>query len=120
MSDDSSLERTQVQFERWQYDALKARASREGRSLSGVVREAVTAFLAAPTASPTIGSIAGLASDAALRGEDHDALLYRVVRPAGKRTATTAATAPRPATRAGGRKVASPSASGTRTRPKAR
>ncbi len=69
MGDDSSLERTQVQFERWQYDALKARASRERRSLSGVVREAVTAFLAAPTASPTIASIAGLASDTTLRGE---------------------------------------------------
>lgn len=49
MAQDTALERTQVQFERWQYDALKARAARDGRSLSGVVREAVTVFLAAPT-----------------------------------------------------------------------
>ena len=77
MSHDVTLERTQVQFERWQHDALKARAAREGRSLSGIVREAVTAFLAAPTGSPTIDSITGVVSDVTLRGADHDALLYR-------------------------------------------
>ena len=120
MGDDSSLERTQVQFERWQYDALKARASREGRSLSGVVRDAVTAFLAAPTASPTIGSIAGLASDTTLRGEDHDALLYQVARPTADRSGAAASAASRPATRARRRTPASPVTSGTRTRTKAR
>ena len=116
MNDTVSLERTQVQFERWQYDALKARASREGTSLSGVVREAVTAFLAAPTASPTVGSIAGLASDISLRGEEHDALLYPAARSAGKRSGATATAAPGPVARARGRRPASSPAPSTRTK----
>jgi hypothetical protein len=77
-------------------------------------------FLAAPTASPTVGSIAGLASDITLRGEDHDALLYQVARQADGRSATPAIGTPRSATRARGRQPASPAESKTRTRTKSR
>lgn len=76
MAEPSTLARTQVQFERWQYDALKARAAREGRSLSWMVREAVAAYLAAPSKSPTLASITGLGNDKAMTGARHDDVLY--------------------------------------------
>lgn len=72
--------RTQLSLEGWQYESLKARGEREGRSLSDLVREAVTEYLAGP-AEPAagrsrLGRIRGVAEDREVSGKDHDRVLY--------------------------------------------
>lgn len=72
--------RTQVSLEGWQYDSLKARGEREDRSLSDLVREAVTEYLADLAAPPPgkgrLDAIRGIASDPEVAGRDHDRVLY--------------------------------------------
>jgi hypothetical protein len=72
------MHRTQIMLEDWQYEDLKASAEREGRSLSSLVRDAVTAFLRRnqrPNRT-RLAEIAGIGEDAGGRGRDHDEVLY--------------------------------------------
>ena len=73
------MHRTQILLEEWQYERMKSLAEQEGRSLSSLVRDAVTAFLRRGSSGPSTGlaEIAGLGADADCRGRDHDDVLYR-------------------------------------------
>jgi hypothetical protein len=72
--------RTQISLDDWQYESLKARAEREDRSLSDVIREAVTEYLVDETSGRVsrrkLSDIRGIASDPGISGEDHDRVLY--------------------------------------------
>lgn len=72
------MHRTQLLLEEWQYEALRARAEREGRSLSALIREILHTSLApsAPTSRSRLGEIEGIGEDADSYGEDHDRRLY--------------------------------------------
>ena len=77
------MHRTQLLLENWQYDALKTRARREGKSLSQWVREMLKAALAPDPASGRtkkskgIWAICGIISDPkGHSSEDHDLVLY--------------------------------------------
>jgi hypothetical protein len=74
------MHRTQILLEKWQYDALKARAERAGRSLSDFVREAVSAYLGeagvATDAPSGLDAVAGIGSDREATGRTHDRFLY--------------------------------------------
>jgi predicted DNA-binding ribbon-helix-helix protein len=72
--------RTQISLDEWQYESLKARAEREDRSLSDMVREAVTEYLVDQTSGRIsrrrLSDIRGIASDPETSGDDHDRVLY--------------------------------------------
>lgn len=72
------MHRTQLNLDDWQYESLKSKAEREGRSLSDIVREAVTEYLEDETDSGTdrLRRLEGLASDAKASGRHHDRILY--------------------------------------------
>lgn len=72
------MHRTQVILEDWQYQALRARAEHEGRSISALVREILRTALSGPPergGSP-LQEIEGVGEDAAAYGRDHDRFLY--------------------------------------------
>jgi hypothetical protein len=73
------MHRTQIQLDDWQYQILKTKAEREGKSLSSLVREAVTVYLGKgrrrrPGAGLT--DIEGIGEDPGVAGRDHDRILY--------------------------------------------
>lgn len=72
------MHRTQILLEEWQYEALRARAAGEGRSLSSLIREMITSALTprAESARSGLDRIAGIGEDAAAYGESHDRYLY--------------------------------------------
>jgi hypothetical protein len=72
------MHRTQILLEEGQYEMLKTAAEREGRSVSSLVREAVTAFLGKHRRSNSKGlaEIAGVGEDNAASGRRHDRILY--------------------------------------------
>lgn len=72
------MHRTQILLEQWQYEALRARAEREGRSLSALIREFVGNALSPTDAAPGCGldRLEGVGEDTAVYGTDHDRLLY--------------------------------------------
>ena len=66
-------------LEKWQSEALRARAEREGKSVSQLLREAVTTFLDSPQPGRrryTLDDIDGIGSDPECSGRDHDDFLY--------------------------------------------
>jgi len=72
------MHRTQIMLDDWQYQDLKVAAERTGRSISSLVREAVTAYLRrqqrpAPT---KLAEIAAIGEDDQASGRDHDTVLY--------------------------------------------
>lgn len=72
------MHRTQLLFEERQYRALSARARREHKSMSELVRQAVDGFMDTVKTGAKkrhIGELRGLFSDAA-SGHDHDSVLY--------------------------------------------
>ena len=72
------MHRTQILLEEWQYEALRARAARDGVSLSRLVRDLVSAALApARSSGGRLGEIEGVGEDAGANGEDHNDVLYR-------------------------------------------
>jgi plasmid stability protein len=77
----SIMHRSQLNLEDWQYDALRARGEREGRSLSDLVREAVAEYLVgepkAPGPAPRLRSLAGIGDDPEASGREHDRFLHR-------------------------------------------
>jgi hypothetical protein len=71
------MHRTQVLLERWQYEELRAKAERQGRSLGEIVRETVAEYL---TPSPTdarraLHAIEGIGTDGTGAGRAHDRYL---------------------------------------------
>ena len=76
MSD--TMHRTQLLLDDWQYDALKAQARGSRRSLSDLVREIVSAHLAAGAAraGSRWDGIEGVAEGPADLGAGHDGYLY--------------------------------------------
>jgi len=73
------MHRTQILLDDWQYEMLKSAADREDRSISSLVRDAVSAFLdkrRRPDASK-LAEIAGIGNDSEVSGRDHDRVLYR-------------------------------------------
>ena len=74
------MHRTQLLIEDWQYQALRARAEREGRSLSDLVRELLATALAGPPQAPAprrrLAEIEGIGEDSSAYGDDHDRHLY--------------------------------------------
>jgi len=72
------MHRTQLLLEDWQYEALRGRAEREGRSLSALVRDILGASLtmSSPAARGGLDAIAGIGEDALAHGERHDQYLY--------------------------------------------
>jgi predicted transcriptional regulator len=73
------MHRTQILLDDRQYQRMKNLAEREGRSLSSLVRDAVTMFLERKTRRPAtkLAEIAGIGDDPDCRGRDHDDFLYR-------------------------------------------
>lgn len=76
MSD--TMHRTQLLLDDWQYDALKAQARGARRSLSDLVRQIVSAHLAAGAARAENrwDGIEGVAEGPADLGAGHDGYLY--------------------------------------------
>jgi len=72
------MHRTQILIEEWQYEALRARAARESRSLSDLIREILRTSLASPVprGERRFGEIEGVGEDTGTYGEDHDRYLY--------------------------------------------
>lgn len=72
------MHRTQILLEPWQYEALKALARKEGKSLSQVLREIVTERLSRPRrySSGALGRISGIVEGPPGLGADHDRYLY--------------------------------------------
>ena len=81
------MHRTQLLLEQWQHEALKTLAERQGRSLSALVREILTAHLEGSPrrAKRRLEQIEGVAEGPADLGRDHDRYLYgRRTRKKGK------------------------------------
>ncbi|MBK7250087.1 MAG: hypothetical protein IPI06_04140 [Gammaproteobacteria bacterium] len=71
------MHRTQLLLDDWQYQALKARAQREGRSMSEVLRGMLNTLLDGPgTRHDELDRIRGVAEDRQARGRSHDEWLY--------------------------------------------
>jgi len=71
------MQRTQILLDEWQHAALKARAEREGRSVSDIVREFVSVQLGQPKPGKNEHAvIEGIGEDKAAYGRDHDQFLY--------------------------------------------
>ncbi len=71
------MQRTQIMLEDRQYEALKAQAERQGRSLSELLREMLDASLGKETSqTPGLGDIRGIGADRKASGRRHDEFLY--------------------------------------------
>jgi plasmid stability protein len=72
-----TMHRTQILLDDWQHAALKARAQREGRSMSEMLRELLTAQLGTSgTTTGDLAAIEGIGEDRGAYGRDHDRFLY--------------------------------------------
>lgn len=72
------MHRTQVILESWQHQALRARAEREGISISALLRRILDRALARPEErGDALEAIAGIGEDTAGSGGELDRLLYR-------------------------------------------
>jgi plasmid stability protein len=71
------MQRTQILLDDWQYQALKARAQREGRSMSELLRQILDESLRKSTPrTPRLAEIRAVGEDRGARGRDHDRFLY--------------------------------------------
>lgn len=71
------MQRTQLMLEDWQYQALKSRAQREGRSMSELLREMLDAYLGrSPRRGSAMDRARGIGEDRTATGRDHDTFLY--------------------------------------------
>lgn len=71
------MHRTQIILEDWQYQALRARAERENRSISDLVRDILRNALAQPPRQKgRLEEIEGVGEDSASYGRSHDRFLY--------------------------------------------
>jgi len=69
------MHRTQILLEEWQYEALRAQAERDGRSLAALIREVLTRHLK-PGARTRLEEIEGVAEGPPDLGRHHDHYLY--------------------------------------------
>lgn len=72
------MHRTQIQLDDGQYELLKAMAEREGKSLSQLVREAVSAYIRKRSRRTKVrlSDIEGIGEDSEASGREHDRFLY--------------------------------------------
>jgi plasmid stability protein len=73
------MQRTQILLDDWQYEALKAQAQRQGRSMSELLREMLDSALARDQArgrKPALADMRGIGRDRSARGRHHDEFLY--------------------------------------------
>ena len=71
------MQRTQILLDDWQYEALKARARREGLSMSELLRHILDAHLKKSGARPPrLADIRAVGEDRTAPGRDHDRFLY--------------------------------------------
>ena len=71
------MHRTQLILEDWQYQALRARAEKENRSISDVVRDILRQALAQPPRGKgRLEEIEGVGEDPDSYGRAHDRFLY--------------------------------------------
>ena len=75
------MHRTQVMLEEEQYQALRERARRSGKSMGGVVREVLDAALRygiqnGKSHADELGELNGFFSDTETAGRKHDDFLY--------------------------------------------
>ena len=76
------MHRTQIMLEEDQYEVLRERARRDGKSLGQVIRELLRTGLAAcrphdHSTGSDLRSLRGVFHAPAVRGLDHDLYLYR-------------------------------------------
>ena len=72
------MHRIQILLEEWQYEALRARAEREGRSLAALTREILTKYLE-PGSRARLAEIEGVTQGPPDPGRHHDRYLYRTL-----------------------------------------
>ncbi|MEC7521722.1 MAG: ribbon-helix-helix protein, CopG family [Myxococcota bacterium] len=73
------MQPAEVMLEDWEMEALRAAAKRQGKSVSALLREILSAHLASHRPDATRGklaSIAGIIEDDEATGRDHDSWLY--------------------------------------------
>lgn len=70
------MQRTQIILEDWQHHALRARAEREGRSVSDLVRVLLAKALEMPAERSALDAVAGIGEDSVASGREHDVFLY--------------------------------------------
>lgn len=74
------MRRTQIILDDWNYESLKSYAERQGRSMSDVVREAVTAYMSKNTkagrSKSGLRAIEGIFCDGGDAARNHDFYLY--------------------------------------------
>ncbi len=72
------MHRTQIQLHDWQYEVLKATSERHGKSISSLIREAVSAFLGGGRgrSAARLAGIEGIGEDDEASGRGHDRFLY--------------------------------------------
>jgi hypothetical protein len=71
------MHRTQIIIEDWQYQALRARAEKENRSISDLVRDILRHALAQPPhGKGRLEEIEGVGEDPGSYGRAHDRFLY--------------------------------------------
>lgn len=71
------MHRTQILLEDWQYQALRARAEQENRSMSELVRDILRNALAQPPRQKgRLEQIEGIGEDSTSYGRAHDRFLY--------------------------------------------
>lgn len=71
------MQRIHILLDDWQYEALKARAQREGRSMSELLRRILDAHLRkSASRTPRLADIRAGGKDRTARGRDHDRFLY--------------------------------------------
>ncbi len=64
-------------LEDWQYQTLRARAEREHRSISDLIREILRkALVPSPRRNSRIKAIEGIGEDGSAYGKAHDHILY--------------------------------------------
>jgi len=75
------MRRTQILLEETQYETLKQRASKEGKSMGGLIRELIETALDSSAddkheAGASLRDLKGIFRQEGTRGRDHDAYLY--------------------------------------------
>ena len=76
--DIEAMHKTNVLLEDWQYETLRSLAAQEQRSISALVREVLTRYLARDpeTAQQRLATIEGIGADSQAAGREHDNFLY--------------------------------------------
>jgi hypothetical protein len=72
------MHRTQILLDPCQFEELAAAAERDGRSISSLVRDAITQYMKGSSRRTTakLAEICGLGADEEVRGRDHDTVIY--------------------------------------------